>query len=124
MVLSIVVRTLCVIALSSQILPSANAQALAMSKDFDCTAWSKIRNENSAKALVQGFLSGMSLMYWTEREGKIGTPRVNPLRELSSIEQAYTWLDKYCQKEPTQHLSIAMNALFWELEMKQQMRVK
>lgn len=63
-------------------------------------------------------------MYWMEREGKVGTPRIDPLSEITNMEQAYLWLDSYCKANPAEDLPVAMTAYFFELERKQLLRRK
>lgn len=115
-------RALCIALLFISL--HSSSQTMAIPRQIDCSLWPKLKTDPSGKAVVQGFLSGMSLMYWIEREGKVGTPRVDPLREITNMEQAYVWLDGYCASNPTEHLTVAMSAYFWELEGKQMLRRK
>jgi hypothetical protein len=98
------------------------AQTMAIPKQADCAKWLLIHNELWAKTMVQGFLSGMSLAYWVEhegKEGKRGAPLVDPVGELTNMNEAYQWLDSYCAKNPTDHLTQAITALFFELGRRQ-----
>jgi hypothetical protein len=42
----------------------------------------------------------------------------NPLNELSSMDQAYAWMDNFCIKYPLQTVAQGAGVLFIELSLK------
>jgi hypothetical protein len=97
---------------------SANAQTIVLPPSTDCAFWAKVRNDRSGLAMVQGYLSGRSMGYWLQHTARVGGHGVDPLAALSSMGEAYTWLDRYCASNPSDSMVVALEALFADLEMR------
>lgn len=57
-----------------------------------------------------GYLSGMNMVW----DGEKKLPH-DPLAKLNSDDQAYVWMDNFCQKNPLKNLSEGAVILFFEL---------
>lgn len=97
----------------------ASAQTMIKNDKLTCSTWPKVRTEVPAKLYVQGLLNGMSLVYWSEREAKVGTPKIDPLSELKSLDHAYSMIDVKCAEEPQIPLDVAVVGVFYQLQAKQ-----
>ena len=78
----------------------------------DCGQWlrdSKTRSANEAWAM--GYLSGMNASNTT-------VLKKDWLNKLNSSEQAFVYLDNYCQKNPLKSIQVALNILVFELNNK------
>jgi hypothetical protein len=79
--------------------------------DPDCGTWIKSPRETD-KAWLLGYLTGLN----------IGTPDSkaypDPLGALGSAQQAYLWMDNFCQTNPLSKVGGGGVILFWELVAK------
>jgi hypothetical protein len=74
--------------------------------DSECAQW--IDNPRRAsKTWLMGFLSGMNLT-------ASGKP-VDPLDHVSSADEVFAWMDKYCRRNPEHKLSEAAVDFYLEL---------
>jgi hypothetical protein len=76
----------------------------------DCGQWVAEKTP-TRRAWLSGFLSGMNVM-------RSALKNEDPLNELSSMDQAYVWMDNYCRKYPLQTVAQAAGILFIELTLK------
>jgi hypothetical protein len=74
----------------------------------NCGQWISGKTE-WRRAWLLGFLSGLS---------SAEVRRGNPLSALSSAEEAYAWIDKYCSEKPLGEVSEGAVELFEELAVK------
>lgn len=75
----------------------------------DCGQW--IAEKTFArKSWLIGFLSGMNATY----EGK----NKDPLKALNSPDQAFLWMDNWCNRNPLEKIAIGGQILFLELAEK------
>ena len=84
----------------------------------DCGQWLTEKTVGRRAWLV-GYLSGMNVVH------VVSTPEnrnSNPLKELSSIDQAFVWMDDYCRKNPLDNLTFGGLSLFTELMKKEAAR--
>jgi hypothetical protein len=58
----------------------------------DCGQW-LAEKTLARRAWLAGFLSGLNVTHSYNRKG-------DSLDELSSMDQAYAWMDNYCRKNP------------------------
>lgn len=78
----------------------------------DCGEW--IKSQSHAKrAWLVGYLSGMSTLHHFNE----GDPK-DPLRALQSADQAFLWMDNFCQRNPLKTVSDGGADLFVELMKK------
>ena len=81
-------------------------QGIAAMGANDCGVWVKARKENLASLLeahLIGFLDGMAAGRATEIWEAQGVKM--------SAEQAYLWMDKYCQSNPLSHVITGAHSL-------------
>ena len=88
---------------------SVNANAFAVFGSPDCGQWVKAQNATH-RAWLLGYLSGMNAV-WTKGQSAVG----GPLDKLSSAQQAFVWMDNYCQKNPLKDVGDGATGLFLEL---------
>jgi hypothetical protein len=74
----------------------------------DCGQWFNEPRRSTAKVWLAGYLSGLNAVRAKEQ--------TDPLGQLSSMEQAFLWVDNYCRANPLRETQDAANALFRELE--------
>jgi hypothetical protein len=75
----------------------------------DCGHWLKSQRPGDRMWLL-GYLSGLNTM-WTAASKS----NLDVLDALGSAEQAYAWMDNYCQKNPLENLGSGAVDLFIEL---------
>jgi len=96
---------------------SSTAEAATIFGGYDCGQWVKRSQQPARKALQEawllGFLSGMNVTYELAGSG----PR-DPLGTLNSADQAFVWMDNFCQANPLRQLDGAALELFAELTAK------
>lgn len=68
------------------------------------------------KKWLLGYLSGLNIQYVFINNPKGDTP--GPLSKISSANQAYVWMDKYCRANPLRSLGNGGFELFQELNGK------
>ena len=98
---------------------TANAQTVTSFGSPDCGQWVKLQRP-ADRAWLLGYLSGMNHLWASlARLNKNMPPAgMDPLDALSSADQAYVWMDNYCQKNPLKRVSDGGNDLFFELMAK------
>ena len=74
--------------------------------NHDCGRWIKDRSGH-AKSWLLGYLSGLNLLGSTDKQ--------DPLDQLRSAEQAFVWMDNYCQKDPLSTVAAGARELYIEL---------
>ena len=77
--------------------------------NYDCGVWVK-NNSVIHKAWLMGYLSGSN--------SKVAKHRYDPLGKLQSADQAFVWMDNFCQKNPLETVGSGADKLFRELESK------
>lgn len=82
----------------------------------DCGQW-LAEETPMRKAWLAGFLSGMNTAH-------VATQKGDPLDELSSMDQAYAWLDNYCRQNPLNRVADGGVNLFVELLKKELFRAR
>ena len=80
----------------------------------DCGQW-LAEKTTYRKAWLTGYLSGLNSAHY------ITTDR-DPLDMLSSMDQAYAWMDNYCRQNPLEKISVGSFILFVELMRKEKAR--
>lgn len=78
----------------------------------DCGQWFNEAKRLNAKIWLSGYLSGLN--------SAIGKKFGDPLSKLSSMEQAFLWVDNYCRANPLSTVHEAGNDLYIELRDKKQ----
>lgn len=78
----------------------------------DCGEWINKSNDYR-KAWLLGYLSGANAMFEAVRDKRKAVP--NPLGSLRSAEQAYLWMNTYCQKNPLSSVADGADILIVEL---------
>ena len=73
--------------------------------DYDCAEWFK--KKTFAKPWLLGFLTGNNL-----------SQPIDYLKKLNSAEQAFLWMDNYCQKTPLSTVGEGGVELYLELMIK------
>jgi len=73
----------------------------------DCGQW-LAEKTSTRQSWLAGYLSGLNM-------GAYATHNRNPLDGLSSMAQAYAWMDNYCRKNPLERVSSGGFQLFVEL---------
>ena len=76
----------------------------------DCGQWVKDNNPN-LKAWLLGYMSGLNVAHELS-----GLKPKDPLDKMSSAEQAFLWVDNYCQANPMRTVASAGWKLFQELK--------
>ena len=77
--------------------------------NYDCGTW--VKNSSIIhKAWLMGYLSGSN--------SKVAKHKYDPLGKLQSADQAFVWMDNFCQKNPLETVESGANKLFRELESK------
>lgn len=71
----------------------------------DCGQW--FTQKNTSKLWLLGYLSGVNAATATKAK--------DPLDKLNSADQAFLWMDKYCQKNPLSNAQSGANRLYDEL---------
>ena len=74
----------------------------------DCGQW--FSNKLTSSAWLLGYLSGLNSV--------VGTKNNDHLNKLNSSDQAYLWMDKYCQSNPLSNVQTGGNRLYEELMKK------
>jgi hypothetical protein len=77
--------------------------------NYDCGVWVK-NNSVIHKAWLMGYLSGSN--------SKVAKHSYDPLGKLQSADQAFVWMDNFCQKNPLETVGSGADKLFRELESK------
>jgi hypothetical protein len=77
----------------------------------DCGQWLAEKTP-TRKLWLAGYLSGLSVMHAANLN------KGDPLGELSSMDQAYAWMDNYCRKSPLEDFRQGGLDLFTELVLK------
>jgi hypothetical protein len=80
----------------------------------DCGKWLADKSPLQ-KIWLSGFLSGMNAVH-------NAAFKRDPLDELSSMDQAYAWMDNYCKKNPLERINVGGFELFVELMKKEAKR--
>ena len=78
----------------------------------DCGGWIK-QGSSQQKGWLLGYMSGLNVMHEVE-----SLKPVNPLKNLNSADQAFLWMDTYCQKNPLENVGEGGWKLFKELRKK------
>jgi len=73
----------------------------------NCGQWVSRKREPD-KAWLLGYLSGVSL--W-----QVARPKTDFLKQVSSVEQIFLWMDNYCKANPLSFLSDGGDRLVSEL---------
>ena len=73
----------------------------------DCGQW-LAEKTSTRQSWLAGYLSGLNMGVWVQLER-------NPLDRLSSMAQAYAWMDNWCKKNPLERVSSGGQALIMEL---------
>jgi hypothetical protein len=89
-----------ILLLGNSTLATANSKSTWGSPD--CAQWFK--KDLHKKTWLLGFLTGMNMH-----------KRIDYLDKLNSAEQAYLWMDNYCQKNPLSGVAQGGEALYIEL---------
>ena len=76
----------------------------------DCGQWVKDNNPN-LKAWLLGYMSGLNVAHELS-----GLKPKDPLDKMSSAEQAFLWVDNFCQANPMRTVASAGWKLFQELK--------
>jgi len=80
----------------------------------DCGQWVTAKGQNSTyKSWLLGFVSGLNYMYDNLNLDNKAVP--NHLDKVSSAQQIYVWVDKFCQENPLKTVSDAGSTLMIEL---------
>jgi hypothetical protein len=87
----------------------SSVQGHGPSREPDCNMWLAARGPQ-LKDWALGYLSGMSLVWNAEHKAP-----AEPLSEISSREEVFTWLNGYCRANPQQPLGRALIVLFFEM---------
>lgn len=80
----------------------------------DCGQWVNDQNPQY-KAWLLGYLSGHNTMF--NSLSVKNNSMYDPLSELSSADQAFVWMDNWCQKNPLKNVRRGADILFLELSM-------
>jgi hypothetical protein len=80
----------------------------------DCGQW-LAEKSTYRKAWLSGYLSGLNSAHYITYDR-------DPLDLLSSMDQAFAWMDNYCRKNPLEKVSIGGFILFVELVKKDKAR--
>ena len=92
------------------------ADAAVIFGSHDCGQWlNRQRGRAHSETWVLGYLSGLNVAHDQAGFG----PR-DPLDFLNSPDQAFAWLDNFCQANPLRKLDGAANELFKELKVRKQ----
>lgn len=105
------VKAVAMITLMACCLGSATAQTTTSIGAPDCGQWVKQSNPSDRWWLL-GHLSGMNVLH-----DLAGLKPANPLRTLSSADQAYLWMDNYCKANPLKSVDDGALSLFTELAL-------
>lgn len=90
---------------------TADTTALALS---DCGEWIQ-KPADHRKSWLLGYLSGQNRMWRLMQKAK---PAADPLSEITSAQQAYLWMDKYCRENPLSDVADGADVLFLQLVLK------
>jgi hypothetical protein len=88
------------------------AYAVTRFGDSDCDSWAKLQRATD-KTYLLGFLNGMAVVWWNDKK----QPQ-DPLDAMSDVNQAFAWMDKYCQVHPLSSIWSGAQELFYELAEK------
>jgi hypothetical protein len=86
---------------------SSFAQGTTTFGAADCGQW-LAEKTLARRAWLAGYLSGMNKVHTVLAKG-------DPLGQLSSMDQAFAWMDNYCRKNPLETISVGGFDLFIEL---------
>ena len=86
---------------------TATAQGVTSFGTPDCGKWVNAPNL-SMKGWLIGFLTGANHMY--------ATLSFDPLDQLSSVDQAFVWMDNYCKSNPLSNVGKGAIDLYDELK--------
>ena len=76
---------------------------------YDCGQWIKdSRNRATYESWVAGYLSGLNNI-------DIDSLNKNWLAKLNTVNQAYVYLDNFCQKDPLNYVQTGLHELVYEL---------
>ncbi|WP_131798419.1 hypothetical protein [Acidovorax sp. GW101-3H11] len=81
----------------------------------DCGEWTKGTRPGS-KIWLSGYLSGLNWMFNTINGNQI--PAYDPLSELTSMDQAFVWMDNWCKTNPLDRVDTGATYLFAQLVSK------
>jgi hypothetical protein len=85
------------------------AWAAASWGEPDCDEWQYVGSTN-LKDWLLGYLSGMNVAWAAE-----GRTPARPLTALSSVEEPFVWMDRYCRANPRESIGRGAIVLFFEL---------
>ena len=88
---------------------TSNSFAVTYFGAYDCGTWlsSEKYMREHAKTYLIGYLSGLN--------AALATANSDPLNRLSSVDQAFLWMDNYCRANPLENLQTGTRALYDEL---------
>ncbi len=98
-------------ALNVFLVVSANG-ALAAVTEFgnpECKEWVDTNNPGN-KVWLLGYLSGLNLAYAKANN--------DPLDHMENVEQAFTWMNAYCKRNPKKTVGEAAQIFYMELKKK------
>lgn len=101
----------CILLLLAASPVTADTTAFAVS---DCGQWIQ-KPADHRKSWLLGYLSGQNRMWRLMQKAK---PAADPLGEITSAQQAYLWMDKYCQENPLSNVADGADVLFLQLVVK------
>jgi len=96
--------------LSLSVLFASPSFAFTAWGNVDCGHWLKPTSPAQLqiqRAWLMGYLSGVN--------ARQAADKPDTLSKLSSPEQAYVWMDKFCQKSPLEKTATGAKQLFKEL---------
>jgi hypothetical protein len=104
-------KSIRIIAAAAICLAAQNSFAQTTFGGADCGQWLAEKTP-TRKLWLAGYLSGLSVMHAANLH------KGDPLGELSSMDQAYAWMDNYCRKNPLEDVRKGGLDLFTELMLK------
>jgi hypothetical protein len=81
--------------------------------EYDCGRWFNPKYRELAKAWLMGYLSGLSVM-----NSMSDTQANDVLDALQSADQAFLWMDNFCNANPLETVPWGGEKLFFELRAK------
>lgn len=83
----------------------SSANAVAVFGGTDCGKWTT--QPSQGRQWLVGFMSGMNVA--------LATATDDPLDKLSSADQIFVWMDKYCRDNPLDRVGDGGQKLYQEL---------